>query len=358
MNGTKKRIALELQTLKELENTNNSTIHTSFLSETEEKSQITWTVDVRHGRVVVSFPNDYPFQPPKFYSIPNKFDTVVPLHQFLFFSNPILYWSPAMKVVTLFQMEKTREPRNWADVFRFQSESVNIHKRKVFMYVAVGCGGPIMRQLYPRIVQKKYENGSFVFVVLIDPNLFLVKSDFYKDPMVISNSSHYETGARFHIVYEERLLLNEDMEAFSNSLRRFKEENDCEIQIADYRGASFHGAVYPVTRHETMVCFVNCRIGLEQTDPPIRDDHIAKLIFTTVTGADLMTVHSQTLSMDEASSAMLIKNRRLRRRSRELWDIPETSNMEDYGSDVSEECLREICQLDSYVDRRTKGCLG
>lgn len=102
------------------------------------------------------------------------------------------------------------------------------------LYVGLGCGGCSHAQRLPRPVQALLEQGRFVTIVIVDQYLNLHNS-----------SLAVATKPEYAIVLLQAGLVAEDLPAL-RALMRAARKLQCEVLLADERGANFGGAPYPL----------------------------------------------------------------------------------------------------------------
>jgi hypothetical protein len=194
---------------------------------------------LRGGCIEIRFPKDYPFKPPCIATIPNDDGEEVPLCKMLGFDRSLIKnshgglihsrWSPTLTVARLLT-----EPVEPCNAFGSFLDALQIPNKDALL-VSIGCGGSVMRQKYPPIMQAAFKGGKSCFLLLIDPHLLLTSSRL----AVVS-------GNNFTIMFQQRTLTKLDVPPLQRIIRAFREQGG-EVHVRDHRGASFRGALYPIT---------------------------------------------------------------------------------------------------------------
>lgn len=188
--------------------------------------------DLRGGCIEVRFPEDYPFKPPSIASIPNDDGEKVPLCKMLGFDRSWIdgnEWSPHLTVAKILAVPVI-EPCNALGAFL---DALQIPEKDA-MLVSIGCGGSVMRQKYPPVMQAAFKDGKSCFLLLIDPQLLLT-----------SSRSAVVSGNNFTIVFQQRSLTKLDVPALQRIIRVFREQGG-EVHVRDHRGAAYRGVHYPI----------------------------------------------------------------------------------------------------------------
>lgn len=136
-------------------------------------------------------------------------------------------------------------------------------------YIAVGCGGPFLDQQLPRSVQlMRQERQGLCLLVMIDPLLTYPETN-----ARLWNVEHDDHAMTMLCVCNGQVKASDmaSLEAFITDVSRAGLSPD-RIIVADYRGAAYAGAPYPIVEHLAIPVAEKCCNGALQSDVDDKQD--------------------------------------------------------------------------------------
>jgi len=223
-------------------------------------------INLRDGKIKVSFPQEFPSVPFKIESIANEKGETKLLSGLInvnYYKGLLLNWSitPLAEVLT--------RPLE-VQLSQFLGEKLNppAGVEHGIAYISIGCGGPITMQKYSPFFQQQFQRGRYVLLLLIDP--YLTKD----------GSTLISAGAGYTVAYVNQPVYKDDgdvLAAFVHKLRA----HHFEVYLDDQRyGGDFGGIPFPVRIEGTFKPPRLEKEGVRLVNDPVVQDLFAHTMAT------------------------------------------------------------------------------